>query len=207
MPRFGGPGRRQQALEEVWAHWNRTLGAVYLETPDRALDVLANGWLVYQTLSCRYLGPQRLLPIRRRLRFPRPTAGRDGACIHATRGLRANICCAAPTASSAKATCSIGGIRPAGRACGPIPPTTSVAAVRHLPVRSGDRRHGRARRTRALPRRPAAESGGRSLLRSASALRRSRRRFTNTACAPSSTGCVSARTGCRSWGAATGTTA
>jgi cyclic beta-1,2-glucan glucanotransferase len=54
--RFGGPAAAQRALEEVWAHWNRVLGAVYLETPDRALDVLANGWLIYQTLSCRLWG-------------------------------------------------------------------------------------------------------------------------------------------------------
>ena len=54
--RFAGPAGARQALEEVWAHWNRTLGAVYLETPDRALDVLANGWLIYQTLSCRVWG-------------------------------------------------------------------------------------------------------------------------------------------------------
>ena len=54
--RFGGPAGARQALEEVWAHWNRVLGAVYLETPDRALDVLANGWLIYQTLSSRFWG-------------------------------------------------------------------------------------------------------------------------------------------------------
>jgi len=41
------------ALENVWAHWNRTLGAVQVETPDPMLNVLANGWLVYQTLACR----------------------------------------------------------------------------------------------------------------------------------------------------------
>jgi cyclic beta-1,2-glucan synthetase len=52
--RFGGPAAARRALENVWAHWNRVLGAVYIETPDHALDVLANGWLVYQTLSCRY---------------------------------------------------------------------------------------------------------------------------------------------------------
>ncbi len=54
MLQFGGPAGAREALEKVWAHWNRALGAVYLETPDRALDVLVNGWLVYQTLSCRF---------------------------------------------------------------------------------------------------------------------------------------------------------
>ncbi|MEX2493242.1 MAG: glucoamylase family protein [Nitrospirales bacterium] len=56
IERFGGPVGARQALESVWGHWNRTLGAVHVETPDRALDVLANGWLVYQTLSCRLWG-------------------------------------------------------------------------------------------------------------------------------------------------------
>ena len=56
MQRFGGLTGARQALEAVWEHWNRTLGAVHVETPDPALDVLANGWLVYQTLSCRLWG-------------------------------------------------------------------------------------------------------------------------------------------------------
>ena len=34
-------------------HWRHTLSAVQVETPDAALNVLTNGWLVYQTMACR----------------------------------------------------------------------------------------------------------------------------------------------------------
>jgi cyclic beta-1,2-glucan synthetase len=51
--RFRGAAAIRGALEKVWEHWNHTLGAVRVETPDRSVNMLANGWLVYQTLACR----------------------------------------------------------------------------------------------------------------------------------------------------------
>ena len=40
-------------LDEVTQHWQTLLGAVQVKTPDRAMDIMLNGWLLYQTLACR----------------------------------------------------------------------------------------------------------------------------------------------------------
>ena len=53
LQRFRGPAAARGALEKVWQYWNRTLGAVNVETPDQSVNVLTNGWLLYQTMACR----------------------------------------------------------------------------------------------------------------------------------------------------------
>ena len=40
-------------LKLVTEHWQKVLGAVQVKTPDRAMDIMLNGWLIYQTLVCR----------------------------------------------------------------------------------------------------------------------------------------------------------
>ena len=51
--RLRGKGTARAALARVKAFWTTTLSGVQVSTPDPALDVLANGWLIYQTLACR----------------------------------------------------------------------------------------------------------------------------------------------------------
>jgi cellobiose phosphorylase len=53
VQRFRGSSAAREALEAIWQYWRQTFGALQVETPDPALNLLANGWLLYQTLACR----------------------------------------------------------------------------------------------------------------------------------------------------------
>ncbi len=53
VQRFRSKEAARSALESVWRYWTRTLGAVNVDTPDQSINVMANGWLLYQTLACR----------------------------------------------------------------------------------------------------------------------------------------------------------
>jgi len=53
---FRGLTSANRSLALVWEHWKHTLGAINVETPDPSLNVLANGWLMYQVLACRLWG-------------------------------------------------------------------------------------------------------------------------------------------------------
>ena len=53
VQRYRGATAARKAFDAVCKHWDHTLGAVQIETPDTAVNVLANGWLMYQTIACR----------------------------------------------------------------------------------------------------------------------------------------------------------
>jgi cellobiose phosphorylase len=48
-----GQAAADAALQSVNDYWRRTLAVVQIETPDISLNLLANGWLMYQTIACR----------------------------------------------------------------------------------------------------------------------------------------------------------
>lgn len=53
---FQGNKAAAQALLKVKEFWQSTLSVIEVETPDQSVNLLANGWLLYQVLSCRLWG-------------------------------------------------------------------------------------------------------------------------------------------------------
>ncbi|WLI91642.1 hypothetical protein Q4S45_11125 [Massilia sp. R2A-15] len=56
LQRYRAPGAIDAALAEVRAFWRSTTGAIEVATPAPAVDLMLNGWLAYQNLSCRIWG-------------------------------------------------------------------------------------------------------------------------------------------------------
>ncbi|MBA2238826.1 MAG: cyclic beta 1-2 glucan synthetase [Lysobacter sp.] len=53
--RTRGANAAYDALDAIRMYWLHTLGTIQVQTPEPSVDVLANGWLMYQTIGCRYL--------------------------------------------------------------------------------------------------------------------------------------------------------
>ncbi len=53
LAQMRAPGAVDAAFAATQQEWTRLLGAVQVHTPDKALDLLLNGWLLYQALACR----------------------------------------------------------------------------------------------------------------------------------------------------------
>jgi cyclic beta-1,2-glucan synthetase len=53
VARYSDPARVDAALGEVHDYWKTLLGGIQIDTPSPVLNLMVNGWLAYQTLSCR----------------------------------------------------------------------------------------------------------------------------------------------------------
>ena len=51
--RYSQSGVVHEAFEKVLTYWDEILGTIQVRTPDPAMDLMLNRWLIYQTLSCR----------------------------------------------------------------------------------------------------------------------------------------------------------
>jgi len=56
IKKHSGTIKANEELINSGEYWNKKCSVISIETPDNELNILANGWLMYQTLSGRYFG-------------------------------------------------------------------------------------------------------------------------------------------------------
>ncbi|WP_296257312.1 MULTISPECIES: GH36-type glycosyl hydrolase domain-containing protein [unclassified Pseudomonas] len=54
VQQFRGSQVAAAELQKVRDHWQSLLGVIRVETPSPAVDVMVNGWLMYQVIACRF---------------------------------------------------------------------------------------------------------------------------------------------------------
>lgn len=54
LKKYGSFEAVENELAGVKDFWNDFLGRIQVSTPDKSMDIMLNGWLMYQVLGCRY---------------------------------------------------------------------------------------------------------------------------------------------------------
>jgi len=54
--RFRDTNAVNDSLNKVREYWQNTLSSIKIKTPDQSLNILTNGWLLYQVIACRLWG-------------------------------------------------------------------------------------------------------------------------------------------------------
>lgn len=54
--KYTAPKAAAQEIQRTKDYFERIVSTVQIETPEKSFDILVNGWLLYQTISCRLFG-------------------------------------------------------------------------------------------------------------------------------------------------------
>ena len=157
VQRYRDPAAVDAALADVRQFWDGVLGTMTVRTPDRAMDLLLNRWLLYQTLACRIWGRSAFYQSSGAFGFRDQLQDTLALTASVPAIPRAHLLHAASRqfARGGRSALVARAGRP-GRAHALLR-RSAVAAVRRAALHPRHRRRRRARRDGAVPDRPRAE--------------------------------------------------